>query len=355
MDQSFPPVSLGGMPREIRDMICGYLVKEEKVIYHKVIIAGTRPVSFSSFTIRGYGQVCRQFRAEYAETLNRHIQHITIVGDLNGDKLFDTNRYRCGFRAKLALMRPSNTTSWQCHPVLPSLRHLPLKSSSNRMVFEAFQGNYAMPGALLQKLSISFESHLSTQARQSVRHQEAAIYDNIFSVATLQDMIQLTTTDVHDVTQIQNKRFKPSSKPIVAVRDITGRRNRGPNPYHDIFKALCDIMMNVAGNATWPAICCRHQNCGCFAEQARTYLQATLLRCRGYPNTLYAFDTYLKRDDPKVADLDGLRLTRHYRKQIRDSWISACNRGFEIFTEAGSCHMDCEQCSLRYVFLTGQH
>lgn len=53
MDQTFPPASLGGIPREIRDMITGYVVKEEKVIYHKVRIAENETVSFNSFTARG--------------------------------------------------------------------------------------------------------------------------------------------------------------------------------------------------------------------------------------------------------------------------------------------------------------
>lgn len=39
MAQTFPPASLGGIPREIRDMIKGSVVKGERVIYHKVVIA----------------------------------------------------------------------------------------------------------------------------------------------------------------------------------------------------------------------------------------------------------------------------------------------------------------------------
>ena len=344
MDQSFPPVSLGGMPREIRDIIYGYLVKEEKVIYHKVIIAGTRPVYFSSFTIRGYGQVCRQFRAEYAETLNKHIQHITIVGDLNGDKLFDTNRYRFGFRAKIALGRQANNPSWECHPVLPSLSHIRLQSSFTHIVFEAFQENYAVLHGQWQKVSVSFEFLLSNQAREAVRHQEATLYDNIFSAAELQQYMQARTENVRDITQVENKRFTPSPKPIIAVRKNPGRRRTGEsNSYHNVFKALCNTMRTICNQTTWPAVCCFHQNCNCFTAQVHAYINSILRRCRAFPDTPYVFDSYKKQHNPSVSEVDGLHQTRNYRNQFRDSWVTGCNRNFEMFSESGSEYMDIEQ------------
>jgi hypothetical protein len=343
MDQSFPPLSLGGMPREIRDIITGYVVKAEEVIYHRVKIAEKEVVSFKSFTIRGYGCVCSQFREEYADTLNKHTQHLTHVGDINGDKLFDPNRYNRGFRSKIALVRKNNSPLWQCHPVLPSLSHLQLPSSFTRIVFEAFQGHYAMSHDMEQKVSVSFEFPLSKQGRKSVRHQEAAIYDHMFSAARLETVMQAYTTDINDITQTDNKRFKNSLKARIAIHDMSGRRRQISHTFLTAFRAFCDTMDMMINKAKWPAACCRHQNCSCFAKQIRTYITSTIVRCRGYPNTLYAFDSYAKRDDPTYLDLNHLRLAKHHRNQIRGSWVTGCNHNFEIFAEAASCHMDCEE------------
>ena len=92
MDQTFPPASLGGIPRELRDMITDLVVEKEDVIYHQVTIAENQTVSFKSFTTRGYRCVCRQFREEYADTFNKHIHHLANVGDIDGNKLFDPDR-----------------------------------------------------------------------------------------------------------------------------------------------------------------------------------------------------------------------------------------------------------------------
>jgi len=354
MDQSFPPLSLGGIPREIRDITTGYAVKEEKVIYHKVKIAENEPVSLSSFTIGGYGHVCRQFRAEYTETLSRHIQHITIVGDLSGNKLFDTDRYHHGFRAKISLARQANSPSWQCHPVLPSLSHIQLQSSFTNIVFEAFQGHYKVLHGEEQKVSVSFEFLLSKQAREALRCQEATLYDNIFSGAKLQEFMQAYTKDAKDITQVDNKRLKPSVKAIIAV-GVAGRgRANNPQSYHEIFKALCGTMETFCNEATWPALCCCHQNCNCFTTQVQAYIKSTLVRCRAFPKFLYAFDSYTKpnKDNATLPELRALHSARSYRNQIRDSWVTGCNRNFEIFSESDSCYMDCKEGSLPHTLTT---
>lgn len=349
MEQTFPPASLGGIPRELRDMINKHVVKEEKVIYQKVVIAEHESVSFITFTIKGFGNVCRQFRAEYADTLNKHIQHLTTVGDINGNKLFDSDRYPRGFRSKISLVRKNNSPLWQCHPLLPSLRRLRLLSSFNCIVFEAFQGHYIVAPDTEQKLSVSFEFPLSREARKSVRHSEAAMYDQIFSAAKLETLMRTHTNNINDITQIDNKRFKPSLKAIIAVHDSTGRRKQTPNTFLDAFRALCDTMDATIIKAIWPAACCHDQKCYCFfTKQVHTYLKSTLLRCRGYPNTLYAFDNYTKldlRDNPTLHQLNAVSLAKHHRNQFRGSWVTGCNRNFELFSEAGSCYMDCKKCT----------
>lgn len=174
----------------------GYAVKDERVIYHKVIIAENQPVSFSSFAFRGDGRVCRQFREEYADTFNQHIHHLANVGDIDGNKLFDPDRYPRGFRSKIALVRKDNSPLWECHPVLPSLRHLKLLSSFTSIFFEAFQGHYTMTPDEEQKISVSFEFPLSTQARKCVRHQEASIYNHIFTSGKLESYMRSHSKDL---------------------------------------------------------------------------------------------------------------------------------------------------------------
>lgn len=349
MDQAFSTASMDSIPRELRDMITSHLVKAEKVIYYKVIVAENETVSFRCFTGRGYGYACRQFRDEYADALDKHIQHLAMIGDIDGHKLFDPDRFPRGFRSKIALVRKNNSPLWQCHPLLPSLRRLRLLSSFNCIVFEAFQGHYIVAPGTEQKLSVSFEFQLSREARKSVRHPEAAMYDKIFSAARLEALMQTHTENINDIAQIDNKRFKPSLKAHIAVHDITGRRKQTPNAFLDAFRAFCDIMDATINKAVWPAACCSHQNCYCsFMKQVHAYLKSTLLRCRGYPNTLYAFDNYTKldlRDNPTLHQLNAVSLAKPHRNQFRGSWVTGCNRNFELFSEAGSCYMDCKKCS----------
>ena len=96
----------------------------------------------------------------------------------------------------------------------------------------------------------------------------------------------------------------------------------------------------IIDKAAWSAACCRHQHCSCFTQQVHTYLRATLLKCRGYPNTLYAFDSHTElsmrdKQKPTLHQLNAIRVAKHYRNQIRYSWVTGCNRNLELFS--GSC------------------
>jgi hypothetical protein len=152
------------------------------------------------------------------------------------------DRFPFGFRSKIALVRKNNSPLWQCHPGLPSLRHLRLPSSLTSIVFEAFQGHYTVAHNMEQKLSVSFEFPLSRQTRKSVRHQEASIYNHIFSAAKLETYMQSHTNDINDITQVETLRFKCSLKAIIAVHGTTGRRRQTPCTFVDAFRALCDTM-----------------------------------------------------------------------------------------------------------------
>jgi hypothetical protein len=55
-------------------------------------ITENETVSFKGFTAQGYEYVCGQFGGEYADTLNKHMQHLALIGDINGNKLFDPDR-----------------------------------------------------------------------------------------------------------------------------------------------------------------------------------------------------------------------------------------------------------------------
>jgi hypothetical protein len=128
--------------------------------------------------------------------------------------------------------------------------------------------------------------------------------------------------------------------------DCTRKRNR-----------FCDTMDTTTNKAIWSAACCRHQNCFCFTEQVQTYLNSTLLPCRGYPSTLYATDSHTKldlRDNPTLHQLKAFSLAKNHRNQFRGSWVTGCNHNFEIFSEAGSCYMDCKECSKKQGVAVGQ-
>lgn len=136
-------------------------------------------------------------------------------------------------------------------------------------------------------------------------------------------------------------------KAVIAVHNITARRKETRHAIIIAYRPLCDTMDATIDKAAWSAACCRHQHCSCFTQQVHKYIRATLLECRGYPNTLYAFDSHTElrmRDKATLHQLNAIRLARHYRNQICYSWVTGCNRNLELFSEAASCYMDCKEC-----------